>query len=112
MDDWTATNLETVVSDDFDLTARLEAAASLAECADEGVANALKEFLLEQNAPFDLLVEVSASLAMIWCDLDSFDPKFLIGLELEECLEAMAEVFIPYRPEWVKLLPHMGEDWE
>ena len=112
MDDWTANNLEMIVSEDFDLNTRLEAATALAVCADEGVANTLKEFVLAQNAPFDLLVEASASLAMNWCDLDDFDPKYLIGLEIEECLEAIAEVFIPYRPEWVKLLPHMGDEWE
>jgi len=112
LEDWIATNLETVLSDDFDLNARLEAVTSLGECGDEGVANSLKEFVVAQNAPVDLLVECSGALALLWCELDSFDPKFLIGLEIEECLQAMEEVFIPYRPEWVRLLPHMGDEWE
>lgn len=112
MDEWTESNLDIVMSDDYDLNERLEAAAVLGESDDEAIANALKELLLSQDGPCDLLVEVAASLALIWCRIDGFDPKYLIGLEDEECLRAIEEVFIPHRPDWVRYLPHMGNDWE
>lgn len=112
MEEWIETNLEIVLSEEHDLNERLEAATVLAESDDEAVANSLKELLLSQNGPYDLFVEVAASLAMIWCRSDSFDPKYLIGLEDEGCLHAIEEVFIPHRPDWVRFLPHMGNDWE
>lgn len=111
MDDWTENNLEILLSEDYDLSERLEAAAALGESDDEAVANALKNLLLAQNSSYDLLVEAAASLALIWCRTDSFDPKYLIGFDDEECLHAIEEVFIPHRPEWVRYLPHMGNDW-
>jgi len=112
LDEWTESNLETLLSDDCDINARLDAAVSLSDSDDEGVANSLKEFVNAQNAPLDVLVEACATLALIWCRNDSFDPKFLIEMQEEACLVAIEEVFIPYRPEWVKLLPHHGMDWE
>ena len=111
MDEWTQSNLDRVLSAEYDLNERLDAAAALSESDDEAVANALKELILSQDGPQDLFIEASASLALIWCRIDGFDPKYLIGLEDEECLRAMEEVFIPHRPDWVRFLPHMGEDW-
>lgn len=112
MDEWTDSNLDIALSEDYDLNERLEAATALGESDDEAVANALKNLLLSQDGPYDLLVEAAASLALIWCRNDSFDPKYLIGFDDEECLHAIEEVFIPHRPDWVRYLPHMGNDWE
>ncbi len=111
MQEWESNKLDIMLSDDCDLVERLEAAATLSNSESHSVLEALLNLALSDEVSLELAIEAATSLAFIWCRDDNFEADAIADLSNPECIRAITDVFIPYRPEWGRFLPDADEDY-